>query len=159
MVWGQPWVCRLQRRDVLGFVILSPDFVPATKGLMAQTAGTQQSPDCHENGQSLAGARGIMKLWPWVGKQELREGLPLSWGHTALPTLLCPNLGFSSKFLGSAVASDGIGRERPGKLCWRGLALFNPFWYWLMTPVCLRISEKVTTFENSFSLEWWSHGT
>lgn len=43
--------------SALGFVILSPDFVPATKGLMAQTAGTQQSPDCHENGKSLAGAR------------------------------------------------------------------------------------------------------
>lgn len=36
---------------------------------MAQTAGTQQSPDCHENGQSLSAARGIMKLRPWVGQQ------------------------------------------------------------------------------------------
>lgn len=61
-----------------------------------------------------------MKLWPWVGQQELKEGLPLSWGHLALPTLLCPNLGFSAEFLGLAVARDGIGRECPGRavLAW-----------------------------------------
>lgn len=63
-----------------------------------------------------------MKLWPWVGQQELKEGLPLSWGRAALPSLLCPNLGFSVKFLGLAVASDGIGRECPGRavLAWPG---------------------------------------
>lgn len=105
-----------------GFCYHSPDFVPATKGLMAQTAGTQQSPDCHENGQSPAAARGIMKLWPWVGEQELKEGLPPSWGHTALPTLLAPNSGFSSKFLGLAAPSDGTGKECPGRavLAWPG---------------------------------------
>ena len=126
---------------------------------MSQTASTQQSPDCHENGQSLAGAWRIMKRWLRVGGREREEGLPPSRGHAALPAPLCPNLGFVMKVFRDRLWQVTVSAERvlEDRHC-PGLAVSDPFQHWLTTPVRLCISEKVTSLENSFSLESQPHG-
>lgn len=81
-------------------------------------------------------------------------------GPPALPALLCPNLGFVMKVFRDrlwqvTVPADCVLEDlrRPG------LAVSDPFQRCLVTPVRLYISEKVTSFGNSFSVESWSHGT
>lgn len=76
---------------------------------------------------------------------------------SASPTL--PKFGFFMKVFRNqlwqvTVSADSVLED----LRCPGLAASDTFQRWLMTPVRLYISEKVTSFENSFSLESRSYG-